>query len=675
MRYAGGSALKATLRTPAGDIPVLVDVVEVVDIRHGFPDRGGRLWSTAFPREVPRDIALQLVLPNGATEMIRILGTEQHTHIGDEAEIFTEASFVDDRQYRRGMSTHMRATEQLAKIIAISAVAQPYRQIDVMTTRQFVAWLKARDIDFDWQTIHRFWQAGVVLPILVLDPARSSPGLPDDGARFSPIDLGFERSTFVDLGLDVTEQGATGPRGTLPEALADSLLWHPFQLWTFHHLYGRLDLSVGRTSGADAYADLVSRIASGVPEGIASLSNSDLRGSHHFLRLLALLLMAEPLVHTSIDMKVRLRPYAGETVDGYFSWVAGQAGAEMLAQADLSLEEAKTWHADIATYSMLYDPLQDLRVLMRQIDHTKRDAMRGAPLLFHSFYDVAETIRRYLEQYQGVVLPEEDDFQSGSGYRQMKQAMYGASRTADYDREVLRRIARDFDIDPQPRVAWFVEGQTEEACIRRIAALRKLNLGRIGIDLLNLKGLGGLAGDRLRSSLKTFQTEEIFPYISIDKDRVASSLRDLRWYASQRLLPIGYKVWEPDFEAANFSIEELAQIATKMAADDGFSTPISPEDLRAEMGASDAPVGRAIEKVWSRMKFYGNKGETWGQYLADWVVSNPSPDSLAMEDKKRPIDALFTWLLRIQMVDYRLTIAEYQVDGQGACRKKEARDR
>lgn len=102
MRYAGGSALKATLRTPAGDIPVLVDVVEVVDIRHGFPDRGGRLWSTALPREVPRDIALQLLLPNGATETIRILGTIQQQRFGEDAEYFTEASFVDERQYRRG---------------------------------------------------------------------------------------------------------------------------------------------------------------------------------------------------------------------------------------------------------------------------------------------------------------------------------------------------------------------------------------------------------------------------------------------------------------------------------------------------------------------------------------------------------------------------------------------
>ena len=572
----------------------------------------------------------------------------------------------------------MRATEQLAKVIATSAISLPYRQIDVMTTRQFAAWLKARDIDFDWRTIHRLWQAGVELPVLVLDPARSSLGPPDDGPRLSQIDLGFQLPTFVDLGLDVTEQDATGMRGTLTEALADSLLWHPFQLWTFHHLYGRLDLRVGRTSvlaGADAHADLVSALASSIPKSIASFANSDLRGSHHFLHLLALLLLVEPLVHTSIDMKVRLRPYAGETLDGYFSWITGQAGAEMLAQADLSLEEAETWHANIATYTRIHDPLREMRLLMRHIDHAKRDAMRGEPLLFHSFYDVAETIRRYLEQYQGVALPEEDDFQSGSGYRTMKRAMYGAARTADYDRAVLRRITRDFDVDPQPRVTWFVEGQTEEACIRRIAEQRQLDLGRVGIDLLNLKGLGGLAGERLRSSLKTFQTEEIFPYISIDKDRVASSLHDLRWYASQRLLPIGYTIWEPDFEAANFSIEELAQIATKMAADGGFPTPISPEELRVEMGASGTPVGRAIEKAWSRMTFYGNKGETWGQYLADWVVSNPSPDSLAMEDKKRPIDALFTRLLRIQMVDYRLTIAEYQVDEQGACIKKEAKDR
>ena len=102
MRYAGGSVLKATLRTPAGDIPVLVDLTEEIDIRHGFPVRGGRLWSTTLPRELASDPALHLVMPNGATETIRILGTKQDAHFGEDAEIFTEASFVDDCQYRRG---------------------------------------------------------------------------------------------------------------------------------------------------------------------------------------------------------------------------------------------------------------------------------------------------------------------------------------------------------------------------------------------------------------------------------------------------------------------------------------------------------------------------------------------------------------------------------------------
>lgn len=248
----------------------------------------------------------------------------------------------------------------------------------------------------------------------------------------------------------------------------------------------------------------------------------------------------------------------------------------------------------------------------------------------------------------------------------MKRAMYGAARTADYDRAVLPRIARDFDADLRPRVTWFVEGDTEEACIRRIAARRQLDLGRVGRDLLNLNGLGGLAGDRLRSSLKTFQTEEICPYISIDKDRVASSLSDLRRYASQRLLPIGYAVWDPDFEAANFSIKELARIATKMATDEGFPAPISPEDLRAEMDATGLPVGKAIEKLWNRMQFYGNKGERWGQSLAEWMVSTPGPALLATDDGERPVDALFARLLRVHLVDSRWHVAEYRVDEHGA---------
>jgi len=558
----------------------------------------------------------------------------------------------------------MRTDFELARLIAIAAITEPYRQTGVLTTRDFAKYLKDRDISIHWETIHRLWELGVLHPIAVLKPA-INPDL--DRNRFRDLDLQYDVPSFVDLGQEVKKNSDWSPPiASLPGSLSDSLLWHPFQLWFFYRLARTLEISIAldaSLSGPEAYSRLSQRLVSDVPERMETIANE---GEHTvFLRVLALLLLAEPIVHISINSSISLYPHLGESLDKYFSWREGLNSSALLSSVGLTVPEVEQWHHNLAANAHISDPINDFRILLRHASRRKLEKLEGRALLALGLYDMAEVLRRYLEQFHGRELLEEDDVIYGPQGPDVKRRFYGSPRTADFNRTIFRRIVRDFDLDPQARTTWFIEGDTEEAYIKRIADRLHIDLDRAGVEVMNLNGLGGLASDRLMELLERFQREEVFPFVSIDSDARQEHLRCLRNYASKGLLPIGFKVWNPNFEASNFTYDELANVANQMAKDAGFAADIIPAEIELEMTRSSQPIGKTIEKLWNKRLFFGNKGTAWGKALADWASNNPCPASYADSEGNRPINALLFRLLRGQLSSYWETVKHEAVDNNG----------
>jgi hypothetical protein len=97
----------------------------------------------------------------------------------------------------------VRIEEGLARRIACEVFAEPYRQVEPMTTRELVRWLSERGLRLRWETIHHLWVLGVLHPIVVLEPALAS--MPRGAARFAQIDVGIDAATYVDLGQVVSD--------------------------------------------------------------------------------------------------------------------------------------------------------------------------------------------------------------------------------------------------------------------------------------------------------------------------------------------------------------------------------------------------------------------------------------------------------------------------------------
>lgn len=558
----------------------------------------------------------------------------------------------------------MRIDKQLAETVARAAILEPYRQIETLTTRQFVSWLKNRGIPLQWESLHHLWTIGVLHPVAVLAPAL--PAAPSVSNRFAELDLGYEVKSFIDLGEHVPPNPPLAPPLELPPELADCLIWHPFQLWLFCWLSRRLAIPMtldAVLSGPDRYLVASGEYVSRTSGKIVDFANSEQH--HSFIRLLALLLSIEPLVHTSVDSRVRVRSGADESFEGYFAWRDSQDGQAWLDATGLSIEDIEQWHGQLAVKASIEDPLAAFRPLVRHASRSKRDRLKGQALQAHNLYDTAEVLRRYVEGYHGRQLPEEDVVRQGARGAAVKQRLYGSPRTGDFDRAVFRRIARDFEVDPQARITWFLEGPTEESFVERLASHLHVDLVQAGVEIMNLNGLGGLASDRLLALLERFRREEVFSIVSIDAERGGKHLHLLSKYADRELLSSGFKVWRPDFEEANFSLPELAKAATKLAADDGVSLSLTAEDIQREMETYRLPAGTAIERLWRQGQFYSGKGKLWGQVLADWTMEHGCPAQLADCPGMRPITTLLMYVLKAQWSHYRSTIERCYVDSEG----------
>jgi len=459
----------------------------------------------------------------------------------------------------------------------------------------------------------------------------------------------------------------------LPDHLSDSLLWHPFQLWQIRSL-SKLRNYYSIVHGIAEFAEPSDSPIEAIEHwSVAFAANPQ---QHTFLRVLALLLLSEPLIHLALDSRVITHKHLPETLSGYFSWRDAFQTRDVLSETGLDIDEAINWHKTIAVDAQQVDPLKEFRILLRYASKDKRDLLQGDPLCAYTLYDAAEIIRRMLEQrYQAeltsraIILPEEHDVNASWGIDKIlshNERHYDSKRATGGDRKTLRRILREYDMDPQPRLTWIVEGDTEAAFFPEYARLQKIDLSRAGIELFNIRGTGGLRDLKTRDLLERFRREEIFADITIDRDGGGEHLRQLKIFRNDGLLNSGFKLWEPDFEEANFTFNELATVVSQMIADAGGTDTMTEAEIRRRMQAQNEAAGKAIEALFGIKKFPQGKGKMWGEALARWVLANPCPDDLVTrEDGKRPAQARFEFNLRSQTSSYKWTEAKYTIDDAG----------
>ena len=186
-------------------------------------------------------------------------------------------------------------------------------------------------------------------------------------------------------------------------------------------------------------------------------------------------------------------------------------------------------------------------------------------------------------------------------------------------------MVRHCGLDPAFRVRWLVEGETEEGFI--IEYLK--SLGAVADEFVTIQRFGGdgaftKESPAIDAQLRDARKEQCFVTLTFDKSDKA---RD----RVKRLIKVGlvnfpYILNYPDFERANFTVDQLVTIARSWAAELNYDTALWPEDLTEkveqrlrEKGGQD--FKKALDAVLRcHSTFKLSKGHEWGARLADHLI-------------------------------------------------------
>ncbi|WP_373508489.1 hypothetical protein [Thiocapsa sp.] len=242
---------------------------------------------------------------------------------------------------------------------------------------------------------------------------------------------------------------------------------------------------------------------------------------------------------------------------------------------------------------------------------------------------MAEMIRRAFEEIHGVEWPEED-CAFGWWRPGARENFYGSSRPLDDVLEARPRLAANYGLTTGSSVRWYVEGDTEYYAI--LAMIPEPS--KVGIELVNLRG--NIVSERANIALKLADgldsdcAHRRFSILSFDLDVAANAKAVSKHIENKRV--VGYiAAHKPDFEFANFTLDELIEIAARL--DESLRFPgatVREADWGGIQNARE--FGQRYEAV-SERRGRPLKGEDWGRSLAEYAGEHPRWPS---SDEERP---------------------------------------
>jgi hypothetical protein len=368
--------------------------------------------------------------------------------------------------------------------------------------------------------------------------------------------------------------------------------------------------------------------------------------------LATLAILTEPVAYMTVFGSIS-RPVEIEE-EAFASAVAHYRESLRGLYDSIGNREIRDAHAELCRTAETIDRNGEVHTLLRLGSEDLRMRLRGAvggALLIKS---MAEVIRRAVENYDQIRLPEEDESGFGRWAHGAKRRIYGTDRILDGGRTVAQRVVRQHLLDYSTRLRWYVEGDTEYAALAWI--LRQFSAG---IDLVNLKGQFVAAGGRgvaFRDDLRRDLQNEVLSFISLDGDR-DDNIRVVRAAAEADEVSGGFFVCEPDFEFANFTLDELKEVILELAQGQGL-TAVTRHALDAVIAGTENSR-ELISRCNSAFPgFQFAKGSEWGERLGRYAWTS----QIGGDQRERPVVEQVKQALRADHVDFRATRQQFRVD-------------
>jgi hypothetical protein len=265
-------------------------------------------------------------------------------------------------------------------------------------------------------------------------------------------------------------------------------------------------------------------------------------------------------------------------------------------------------HATLRTSAAWLDQNSELYVLLRLSSWEQRKELRGRISCALWIRHMAEVIRRGFEEAYQTQWAEEDQA-FGHWTPGARVRLFGSERPFDDTLRSKPFLAHRFGLFTGSAIRWYVEGETEYYAVLHILS----EPSRLAVELVNLKGEIASEKRNAARKLEDALSEDLalrrFSLISFDRD-VKANERAIRQQVEKDNVVGLINANNPDFEFANFTLDELVRIAASMDEHLGFDGEKLRKTDWQGVDASRAFAQR-YEKVSERRRPL--KGKEWGE--------------------------------------------------------------
>ena len=319
----------------------------------------------------------------------------------------------------------------------------------------------------------------------------------------------------------------------------------------------------------------------------------------------------------------------------------------------LSPELWVNYHEQLRIDSAELDDNSNLYMLLRCSPWAKRKRITGQISGSMWLKHIAELIRLAFFEVHNVTWKEEDEA-FGQWTPGARTIIYGNERPLDNVLPLRTHIAFEFGLYRGSIVRWYLEGQTEYFAVMKILP----KAAQAGVELINLKGMLSQKKSiplALAENLKEDKQLKRFSFITFDKD-VPENVKFIKNQARIGNI-VGYvNCNDPDFEFANFELQELVDLAITLDKQHEINT-----DKLEKGDWSGVNSGSKFEEKYKALSNRGTglKGEEWGNILGEYAITNPY-----VNGEKRPFITTLHYVLesRTARYDYHTKVVTMNMD-------------
>ncbi|MCK9992484.1 MAG: hypothetical protein Dbin4_01004, partial [Alphaproteobacteria bacterium] len=303
---------------------------------------------------------------------------------------------------------------------------------------------------------------------------------------------------------------------------------------------------------------------------------------------------------------------------------------------DLTPEKLRHAYKGLASAQSHCDPLEEWYQLTQFIALDKRGKLKGDALRAETLRSGAHMLRLLHKDLYDEDLPHPNEV-----YRTIITHVPELKVRQDV-RRYLEFVSNDFGINPQPKLALIVEGESEEIAIRKIfSEYFGIHPGTLAIEIIVLGGVNNATGgkeDRFRAIFRLLDYlhhHQTFTFIILDNENNAGKLKfearkAMSIHSDHRHVtrPEYIRLWKVNFEFDNFSCTEIAAAMNQLA--NGYGS-FSGADIAA--CKKDISPGSCLTKLYKKKTNYGLKKAALNEILVAQMLS----DTTRRKIESRPI--------------------------------------